>query len=102
MMDISDGLAADLPRLASASGCGFELDETSIPRTPGCTTAQALSDGEDFELLFAVSPKTAGALERGWKMKFPRTPLTRIGSLTTKAKRSATRSKRIHGHDHFA
>jgi thiamine-monophosphate kinase len=102
MMDISDGLAADLPRLASASGCGFELDEISIPRTPGCTTAQALSDGEDFELLFTVAPNSAASLERAWKRKFPRLPLTRIGSLIAKTQRSASPSKRTHGHDHFA
>ena len=102
MMDLSDGLASDLPRLAAASGCGFELDEASVPRTPGCTVTQALSDGEDFELLFAVAPNTAASLERAWKKRFPRVPLTRIGSLTAKTGRSATRIKRIHGHDHFA
>jgi thiamine-monophosphate kinase len=102
MMDLSDGLGSDLPRLAGASGCGFELDETSVPRTPGCTVNQALSDGEDFELLFAIAPKMATSLERAWKKRFPRVPLTRIGSLTAKTRRSATLIKRIHGHDHFA
>jgi thiamine-monophosphate kinase len=102
MMDLSDGLAADLPRLASASQCGFEADEACIPRTPGCTTAQALSDGEDFELLFAVAPNDAGKLERTWKKKFPRLPLTRIGSLTAKKRRAPALPNHIHGHDHFA
>ena len=102
MMDISDGLAADLPRLAAASKCAFELDESSIPCTPGFTTAEALSDGEDFELLVAVAPKSAGKLEGAWRRKFPRLPLTRIGSLTAKTRRSSTLAKRIHGHDHFA
>jgi thiamine-monophosphate kinase len=102
MMDLSDGLASDLPRLAAASGCGFDLDETSIPRTSGCTVTQALSDGEDFELLFAVAPKNADQLERAWRKKFPRVPLTRIGSLTARTSRSSAFIKRIHGHDHFA
>ena len=34
MMDLSDGLGADLPRLARASGVGFEIDEKALPRTP--------------------------------------------------------------------
>jgi thiamine-monophosphate kinase len=101
MMDLSDGLGADLPRLASASGCGFELDEARIPRAPGCSAAQALSDGEDFELLFAVAPSDASKLERAWKRKFPRLPLTRIGSLTAKTQRTSL-PNRSHGHDHFA
>jgi thiamine-monophosphate kinase len=102
MMDLSDGLAADLPRLASASQCGFELDDARIPRTPGSTTAEALSDGEDFELLFAVAPNTVDKLQRAWKRKFPRLPLTRIGSLTAKTRRTPALPNRIHGHDHFA
>ena len=57
MMDLSDGLGADLPRLAAASGCGFELGE--IPCTPGCSRDSALGDGEDFELLFAAGPRDA-------------------------------------------
>lgn len=62
MMDISDGLAADLPRMARASGCDFELDETALPRHSGCTIHQALNDGEDYELLLAAAPAQAAAL----------------------------------------
>ncbi len=43
MMDVSDGLAKDLPRLAAASGCGFVIEESALPLTPGCTAAQALA-----------------------------------------------------------
>ncbi len=101
MMDLSDGLAADLPRLAKASGCGFEISGERIPRNPGCTVAQALGDGEDFELLFAVQPSDAARLEAKWHAKFPKLPLTRIGSLT----RGTTGKKRkptTRGFDHFA
>jgi thiamine-monophosphate kinase len=81
MMDVSDGLAMDLPRLALASGCGFVLDHTTLPVTPGCSTEQALNDGEDFELLLAMSPGMIPALVARWPVVFPRLPLTVIGRL---------------------
>lgn len=82
MMDLSDGLAKDLPRLARASGCGFTLDSNSIPKTRGCTLDQALGDGEDFELLFTLSPIKWPELSAKWKTAFPKLPLTIIGRLT--------------------
>ena len=100
MMDLSDGLAADLPRLAAASRCAFALDESAIPKTKGCTTAQALTDGEDYELLFAISPRTAAALEPAWKKRFPRLALTRIGTLSV-TQHSTLNTQPPHGHDHF-
>ncbi len=54
MMDLSDGLAKDLPRLARASGVGFALDLDSIPRHDGCDLKAALTDGEDYELLMTL------------------------------------------------
>lgn len=79
MMDLSDGLAKDLPRLADASGCGFVIDEAALPLTPGCTTAQALGDGEDFEILFALEESKISELRSTWP--FPDLPLTCIGRL---------------------
>jgi thiamine-monophosphate kinase len=52
MMDISDGLGLDLDRLARASGVGFDLDE--VPVADGATLDEALSGGEDYELLIAA------------------------------------------------
>ena len=101
MMDLSDGLAADLPRLAKASGCGFAISAESIPRNRGCTVAQALGDGEDFELLLAVRPHAAARLEAGWRAQFPRLPLTQIGSLTRGGAR-AKRKPNTRGFDHFS
>ena len=86
MMDLSDGLGADLPRLARASGVGFELDEAALPLNPGCTRKQAISDGEDYELLFAIAPKDSRILMSRWRKKFPKLALTRIGRLTRKSK----------------
>lgn len=82
MMDVSDGLGSDLPRLAEASGCGFEVDLESLPRNRGCDAAAALSDGEDYELLFAVPRRLRRRLEERWRQTFPRVRLTRIGVLT--------------------
>ena len=86
MMDLSDGLGADLPRLARASKVGFEIDREKLPRNPGCTIAQAISDGEDYELLFAIASKDSSSLLSRWPRKFPSVPLTRIGRLIRKSK----------------
>ena len=97
MMDLSDGLAADLPRLAQASRCGFELNPAAVPRRRGCTIGQALSDGEDYELLLAVSPRQAEKLAADWKRRFPKVRLTEIGLLT----RPGRSSPLPPGFDHF-
>jgi thiamine-monophosphate kinase len=86
MMDLSDGLGTDLPRLARASNLGFEVDREALPRNPSCTIAQAISDGEDYELLFAISPQDFASLASRWRKKFPKLPLTRIGRLNRKSK----------------
>ncbi len=81
MMDLSDGLARDLPRLATASGCGFVLDESGLPLSPGCDIARALRDGEDFEMLFTLEPDRVAALLTAWPGVFPELPLTVIGRM---------------------
>ncbi len=77
MMDLSDGLAVDLPRLARASSCGFDIDPAALPCHSGCTPQQALQDGEDYELLMAFAPQT---WEQACRLDLPR-PLTAIGHL---------------------
>ena len=61
MIDISDGLATDAIKLARESGCGIALKSSQIPIHSDAFAMsgkepldRALSDGEDFELLFAV------------------------------------------------
>ena len=85
MMDLSDGLGADLPRLARASCVGFEVNEADIPRTRGSSIREAISDGEDYELLFALSANDSARLQRAWRKKFPKLPLTHIGQLNQKS-----------------
>lgn len=97
MMDLSDGLAKDLPRLARASDCGFVVDRGQLPLTPGSEVAQALGDGEDFELLFTVVPARVDELMAAWPAVFPELPLTRIGSLVAVGTGDALQG----GWDHF-
>jgi thiamine-monophosphate kinase len=95
MMDLSDGLAKDLPRLAKSSGCGFRLDRAAIPCSEGCGVERALTDGEDFELLFTAPPDT---VTDGWRKMFPGLELTRIGELVAEGE-----GERLEGGwDHFA
>lgn len=79
MMDLSDGLCKDLPRMAAASGLDFVIDEESLPASEGCTQEQAWSDGEDYELLFAVAPRPVKKITNEWRNKFSDVPLTRVG-----------------------
>ncbi|MBT9449574.1 thiamine-phosphate kinase [Akkermansia glycaniphila] len=81
MMDLSDGIGTDLPRLAEASGCSYELNLESLPLHPGCTIEQALGDGEDYELLFTIDPEFEDHLFRVQGLFFPETPVTVIGCL---------------------
>lgn len=73
-MDITDGLALDLSRMAKASHVGALLNSSAIPITPAAhemsqmdqrsALEHALFDGEDFELLLALSPEDADRLQR--------------------------------------
>jgi thiamine-monophosphate kinase len=74
MMDLSDGLGIDAARLARASGVRLDLDGRSLPLSPTATDWRAaLSDGEDYELLFATSPGATVPEE------ILGTPVTRVG-----------------------
>ena len=111
MMDLSDGLSVDLPRLCAASGVGAEILTEQIPLFPasaawGCDPLDlALHGGEDFELLFTVAKRNVVAFERSYPRKFP--PVTRIGNLTGRTGvitlRSGAASKKLpeRGFDHF-
>ena len=99
MMDLSDGLGADLPRLAKASGLGFEVDELAIPRRPGCSLDEAINEGEDYELLFALLPNDAASLTAKWRRRFPKLQLTRIGRLLPPSAFRLPPS--FHGYVHF-
>jgi thiamine-monophosphate kinase len=69
-MDVSDGLAGDLPKLAHASSLAAHVDVGRLPLSPALTSlvplpqalAWALAAGDDYELLLAVAPEHRQAL----------------------------------------
>jgi thiamine-monophosphate kinase len=90
-MDLSDGLADALEQVASASGVGVKIDAGSLP-IDSCArewwdargidpVIAALSGGDDYELLFAVAPRSGGAL-RSVSHHVADPPLTKIGVFT--------------------
>jgi thiamine-monophosphate kinase len=56
-MDLSDGLSTDLAHLCEESAVAAEVIADALPIHSGATLEQALHGGEDYELLFAASPK---------------------------------------------
>lgn len=57
MIDVSDGVGRDASRIAMASGVEIELNASLLPlHGDALNPIQAASDGEDYELLFTVSP----------------------------------------------
>ncbi len=85
MIDVSDGLAADVEHLCAESHCGAVLFAEEIPLTAEARQMNdgrsplehALGDGEDFELVFAIAPPDGARLVR--EQPVPDVTLTRIG-----------------------
>jgi thiamine-monophosphate kinase len=131
MIDVSDGLAGDLRHLLKASRVGAELLAGSIPisraaretarrRTreaadspsahpggPKAPLLAALSDGEDYELVFTVAGPDAVPVLDAWKAAFPKLPLTCIGKITAGEgvhirDKEGVRPLSAHGYEHFA
>lgn len=97
MIDISDGLVQDLSHILKSSKVGAVLDLDKVPVSRDAKTltngqkekalGRALSDGEDFELLFTVSSRSKKILERAWSKAFPKVSLSWIGSIQGKTPR---------------
>jgi thiamine-monophosphate kinase len=119
MLDLSDGLAGDLGHIAAQSGLGAELLSSSVPVSREARQAArasaaakpallaALTDGEDFELLFTVASGSAVKLMDTWKERFPALRLTCIGKITAGQgimvrDNEGTRALDAHGYAHFA
>jgi thiamine-monophosphate kinase len=118
MIDLSDGLASDVRHLLISGNLGARLQANAIPvsRAARRTSAlhggktpllAALTDGEDFELLFTVPAAEAVPLLDSWKQRFPELRLTCIGKTTTEPGLKLHFPNRVqeiteHGYEHFA
>jgi len=73
MIDVSDGLLKDAARLADASSLSLKIDENSIPRRWSnkleTSLHKALTEGEDYELLFTCPQDKYNQLLRYWPFK---------------------------------
>lgn len=111
--DISDGLLADLGHICEASGVGARLELDQLPMS-GITREHVrsrhdwtcpLSVGDDYELVFALSPAAAAELVSRWPEELA--PITRIGEIKTGAGIDCRLpgGRRlvpdVTGHDHF-
>jgi thiamine-monophosphate kinase len=118
MADLSDGLAGDLRHILTASHVGAELLKTAIPvsraaklQSKMSSSAKppviaALTDGEDFELLFTIASKDAVKLLDNWKQKFPKLKLTCVGKIVaaegiTLRDRNGSQKLEMNGYSHF-
>lgn len=89
-VDLSDGLADGVKRIASASGVGIAIDADQVPmmaaarswfeRTMGDAVGPAVAAGDDYELLFTVRPRLRNRLRA--VARLCATTLTRIGTCT--------------------
>lgn len=87
-IDLSDGLAADLERMAAASGVGVEADLGALPADPDLESAAAqlgieptalrLGASDDYELILAIDPGAREAVVAA--ARDDGVPLTIIGS----------------------
>jgi thiamine-monophosphate kinase len=119
MIDLSDGLAGDLRHVLGSSDRGAELLSDSIPISHAArlqarheSSAKppllaALTDGEDFELLFTLASRDAVPLLDAWKKRFPELLLTCIGKITAASglklrDKKGLREFALKGYEHFS
>jgi len=105
MIDISDGLAADLNHVLKASRVGAVIEEALIPQRGRAQLKEALGGGEDFELLFTLSPRHADTLR---KRKLKNMSFYRIGTITSdrkglwiKPRDGKEQALKLSGYTHF-
>jgi thiamine-monophosphate kinase len=115
MIDLSDGLAGDLRHVLKASGLGAEILKSAVPISRAAKLraqqkqpfAAALTDGEDFELLFTVASKSAVPLLDAWKQQFPKLKLSCMGKIVagegiTICDQTGQHKLGAHGYEHFS
>jgi thiamine-monophosphate kinase len=103
MIDVSDGLAKDL-RTLSPQGAVTALDAAALPLRAGADVHIAITEGEDYELVFALAARTdRAAFTKAWRKRFPRTQLSCIGRFVRPAAlpASALNLADYHGFEHL-
>ena len=103
MIDLSDGLASDLQKIAQASKVGAVIFEQMVPLSRGAFLQSALYEGEDFELLFTMPLDSARKFYK--KEEFPITCLGKVverkRGLAIIDKKAKTISLKQKGFKHF-
>jgi thiamine-monophosphate kinase len=106
LVDVSDGLAADLAHVAAASGVRCVVEVGRVPAADGATASDALASGEEYELACAAPPD----LDAGACLRETGVALTRIGRVEVAAgggpgvELAARGGRRVDlppGHDHL-
>ena len=103
LIDISDGLSLDLARLCAASGVGARVVADAIPVAAGADRDEALSGGEDYELLATLPGVEAVATARAELQETFGTALSDIGEaaeegiVLVERDGSSSRSRRADG-----
>jgi thiamine-monophosphate kinase len=101
-IDISDGLLADLENLAAASGVAIRLDARRIPCFPGVSAEEALTSGEEYELIVGARDGfDAAAFEARFGIALTEVASVGQGS-TGVVVEGIARVAKAHGHDHFS
>ena len=118
MLDVSDGLAGDLRHILNASRVGAVLLKSALPvsreaklRAKETVSAKpvalaALTDGEDFEMLFTIASKDAVKLLDAWRKTFPKLKLSCIGRIVAGdgillRDKMTSHKLTAHGYEHF-
>jgi thiamine-monophosphate kinase len=113
-VDLSDGLADGIRRIAEASGVGAAIDAGAVPIEPDAASwfngqgtdpvVSAMTGGDDYELLFTVRPRLRGRLSAA--TQHGKAPITRIGVCTSERGVGVRRAPGVespipHGYTHF-
>lgn len=86
MMDLSDGLASDLPHILDRSHVGATVEIDRLPIAAGSDAATAATGGEDYKLLLTADPTALPRLAADFEAAFGR-PLYPIGRIEAGASR---------------
>jgi thiamine-monophosphate kinase len=100
MIDVSDGLVADLSHIAVLSGVGFELRD--VPVAAGATLAEALGGGDDYVLAFSMPDRAGGGVGDAFRAAGLPPPYCVGTFVADRAQRSlAGRELEVTGWDHW-